>query len=101
MHSCSWHNLKADVSAWDLQSPTVRKQAQQLQNSLQEKAAIKWMHGECPWGGPGWVEVETCHWDQLVLEAWGLLQAESQWGQNVVWMEETDLVLLPGQEWVS
>lgn len=30
----------ADVSACDLQSPTVKKQAQGLQNSLKENAAI-------------------------------------------------------------
>lgn len=32
---------EADVGSSDLQSPTVRKQAQGLENSLKEKAAIK------------------------------------------------------------
>lgn len=32
---------KADISAWDLQSPAVRKQTQGLGNSLKEKPAIK------------------------------------------------------------
>lgn len=32
---------KADVSAWVLQRPAVRKQAQELENPLREKAAIK------------------------------------------------------------
>lgn len=32
---------KADVSAWDLQSPAVTKQTQGLGNSLKEKTAIK------------------------------------------------------------
>lgn len=32
---------KVEVSAWDLQFPAVRKQAQGLENSLKEKAAIK------------------------------------------------------------
>lgn len=32
---------KADFSAWILQPPAVRKQAQELENSLKEKAAVK------------------------------------------------------------